>query len=184
MGEGALERQDRSMPLSPPQTINDLELVHRVSSVHPLILCYDGSDDAKYAIAQTGRLFPGGRALVLTVWQPISNLASVTWSGATVMPNFTELDDAASEDGALRAEEGAGIAREAGLDPEPLAVEADGPIWETIVETAERQQGAVIAMGSRGRMGLCSLLLGSVSGAVAQHAHRPILVIHRPSGTD
>jgi nucleotide-binding universal stress UspA family protein len=176
--------KDQGMPPSPTQTsADDLELAQEVSSVHPLILCYDGSDDAKYAIAQAGSLFPGDPALVLTVWQPISNLASVTWSGTAVMPNFTELDHAASEDGALRAEEGVGLAREAGLDAEALAAEADGPIWETIIETAERQQAAVIVMGSRGRTGLRSLLLGSVSGTVVQHAHRPILVIHRPSET-
>jgi nucleotide-binding universal stress UspA family protein len=173
------------MPPLPTQTpASELELVQRVSSAEPLILCYDGSDDAKYAIAQAGRLFPGGPALVLTVWQPISNLASVTWSGATVMANFTELDHAAAEDGALRAKEGVGLAREAGLDAEPLAVEADGPIWETIIEAAERRHAAVIVMGSRGLTGLRSILLGSVSGTVVQHAHRPILVIHRPSETD
>jgi nucleotide-binding universal stress UspA family protein len=117
----------------------------------------------------------------LTVWQPISGLASVTWSGATVMPNFTELDHVASEDGQGRAEEGVNLARESGLEAEPLAVEADGPIWETIIETADRRQAAVIVMGSRGLTGLRSMLLGSVSSTVVHHAHRPTLVVHRDS---
>lgn len=151
-----------------------------MSSIHPLILCYDGSEDAGHAIAQAGGLFPGGYALVLTVWQPISNLAAVTWSGATVMPNFTELDHAASEDGARRADDGVNLARESGLDAEPLAIEADGPIWETIINTAERRRASVIVMGSRGLTGLRSILLGSVSATVVHHAHRPTLVIHRP----
>lgn len=149
--------------------------------VDPLILCYDGSEDAKHMIAETGSLFPGGSALVLTVWQPISRLASVTWSGATVMPNFTEIDHVALNDGEARAEEGAALARGAGLQAEPLAVEAHGPIWETIIETAERERAAVIVMGSRGLTGLRSLVLGSVSGTVVHHAHRPTLVIHRSS---
>jgi nucleotide-binding universal stress UspA family protein len=185
MAKWSSSGKNHSMPPPPTQTSADeLELAQGVSSAHPLILCYDGSDDAKHAIAQAGRLFPGGHALVLTVWQPISNLASVTWSGATVMANFTEIDHAASEDGALKAEEGVGLAHEAGLDAEPLAVEADGPIWEMIVKLAERRQGAVIVMGSRGLTGLRSILLGSVSGTVVHHAHRPTLVIHRPRETD
>jgi len=147
----------------------------------PLMICYDGSEDAKHMIAETGILFPGRHALVLTVWQPISSLASVTWSGATVMPNFTELDHVASEDGRSRAEEGVDLARESGLEAEPLVVETNGPIWETIIETAELRRAAVIVMGSRGLTGLRSILLGSVSGTVVHHAHRPTLVIHRSS---
>lgn len=169
------------MPPSHTQTSAvELEPGPAVSSIHPLILCYDGSEDAGHAIAQAGGLFPGGYALVLTVWQPISNLAAVTWSGATVMPNFTELDHAASEDGARRADDGVNLARESGLDAEPLAIEADGPIWETIINTAERRRASVIVMGSRGLTGLRSILLGSVSATVVHHAHRPTLVIHRP----
>lgn len=150
-------------------------------SADQLMLCYDGSEDAKHMIAEAGDLFPGGHALVLTVWQPISGLASVTWSGATVMPNFTELDHLASEDGQGRAEEGVTLARESGLEAEPLAVEAEGPIWETIIQTAERRQAAIVVMGSRGLTGLRSMLLGSVSSAVVHHARRPTLVIHRNS---
>lgn len=147
----------------------------------PLMLCYDGSEDAKHMIAEAGILFPGRHALVLTVWQPISSLASVTWSGATTMPNFTELDQAASEDGRSRAENGVELARQSGLNAEPLAVETEGPIWKAIVETAERRRAAVVVMGSRGLSSLRSILLGSVSGAVVHHSHLPTLVIRRNS---
>lgn len=83
----------------------------------PLILCYDGSEDAKHAIERAGSFFSGRDALVLTVWQPTSGLGSFAWSGATAsMVNFVELDRAAAEDGGRIAAEGVGIARDAGLE--------------------------------------------------------------------
>lgn len=167
------------MPLSHiPTELPDLTAGDGVSRAHPLILCYDGSEDAKRAIEHAGALFSGRPAVVLTVWRSTTSLGSVGWSGATVMPNFAELDDAAFEAGATRAEEGVSLARRAGLEAEPLAVEADGPVWEAIVETADRRQAAVIVLGSRGLTGLRSILLGSVSGTVVHQAHRPTLVIH------
>lgn len=153
-----------------------------VSRAHPLLLCYDGSEDAKRAILHAGALFSGGEALVLTVWRSTTSLGSVGWSGATVMPNFAELDDAAFEAGATRAAEGVSLARQAGLQAEPLTIEADGPVWEAIVETADRRQAAVIVLGSRGLTSLRSILLGSVSATVVHQAHRPTLVIHAQGG--
>lgn len=172
------------MPQFQTQTVTDgPELDDAVSSAHRLILCYDGSEDAKRAIERAGALFPGEHALVLTVWQSISGLSSLSWSGATVMADFNQLDRLASQDGVDRAEEGARLAREAGLRAEPLAVQADGSIWETIIETAGRRHASVIVLGSRGLTGLRSILLGSVSGNVVHHAHRPTLVVHRPGET-
>lgn len=165
-------------PSQTPSELPDLAACGPVSRAHPLILCYDGSEDAKRAIEQAGVLFSGSHALVLTVWRSTTSLGSVGWSGATVMPNFAGLDDAAFEAAAIRADEGVSLARRAGLEAEPLAVEADGPIWEAIVETADRRQAAVIVLGSRGLTGLRSILLGSVSGTVVHQAHRPTLVIH------
>ncbi len=152
------------------------------SPTNPLILCYDGSEDAKHAIERAGALFPGGHALVLTVWQTIAGLGSFAWSGATAtMVNFVELDRAAAEDGGRIAEQGVRIARDAGLEAEPVAVKATGPVWEEIVETGDHHQASVIVMASRGLTGLRSILLGSVSSAVVHHAHQPTLVIHRDS---
>jgi nucleotide-binding universal stress UspA family protein len=147
----------------------------------PLVIGYDGSEHAKHAIRSAAGLLAGKDALVVTVWQPTSDVGAFAWYGAGPnMVNFAELDRAGAEAGGRVAEEGAQIAREAGLRAESIAIEATPPVWKTIVETADLHDAAAIVMGSRGLSGLRSLLLGSVSNAVVHHADRPTLVIHRP----
>ena len=51
---------------------------------HPVLLCFDGSDDAATAIAQAAELLAPRRAVVLTVWEPVA-----TWEPydpATILP--------------------------------------------------------------------------------------------------
>jgi nucleotide-binding universal stress UspA family protein len=120
----------------------------------------------------------------LTVWQPTAALGSFSWEGqAAGMVDFVELDRAGAEDAGRIAEEGVRLAREAGLEAEPLAIKAAGPVWKTIVETADAQEAAAIVMGSRGLTGVRSMLLGSVSSAVVHHADRPTLVVHGASSS-
>ena len=76
------------------------------------------------------------------------------------------------------AEEGCALAREAGLDPEPL-VAIGGPIWNRIVEVADERDAGLIVIGSRGRSGLRYAVLGSVAAAVAQHSKRSVLIVHQ-----
>lgn len=155
---------------------------HASTADGPLLLCYDGSDAAAHAIERAGLLFRGRNALVVTVWQPTA-LGSLAWSGATAsMDSFVELDRTAAEAGGRVACEGVRIAQEAGLDAEPVAVEATGPVWESILEIADRGDAATIVMGSRGLTGLRAVLLGSVSSAVVHRADRPTLIIPEPSG--
>jgi nucleotide-binding universal stress UspA family protein len=146
---------------------------------NPLMLCYDGSEDAKHMIVEAGNLFPGEHALVLTVRQTVSSMAGYDWAGVATMANFAELDRAAAEDAGRMAAEGVCLAQEAGLEAEPLAVRANGPVWEAIIDAGAQQQAAIVVMGSRGRNSLRSILLGSVSSTVVHHADRPTLVIHR-----
>jgi nucleotide-binding universal stress UspA family protein len=143
----------------------------------PLLVCYDGSEDARHAIQRAGELFANRRALVVTVWQPTVAPGSLGFSEGAGMVDFVQLDRAAAEDGARVAEEGVRIAQEAGLRAEPIAVEAAGPVWKTILEIADREVAATIVMGSRGLTGLRAMLLGSVSSAVVHHADRPTLII-------
>jgi hypothetical protein len=73
----------------------------------PLLICYDGSEDARHAIERAGNLLPGGRhALVLTVWQPIAGGASLAWAGMGISGvNSVELDREAAEEGGRIANE-------------------------------------------------------------------------------
>jgi nucleotide-binding universal stress UspA family protein len=169
-------RDDEVMPSTehidrPPSTDHD----------GPLLIGYDGSEHAKDAIRSAAGLLAIKDALVVTVWQPMSDLGAFAWYGAGPnLVNFAEVDRAGAEAGGRVAEEGAQIAREAGLRAESIAIEATPPVWKTIVETADLHDAAVIVMGSRGLTGLRSMLLGSVSNAVVHNTDRPTLVFHRP----
>jgi nucleotide-binding universal stress UspA family protein len=145
----------------------------------PLILCYDGSPDATHGIERASDLLAPRPALVLTVWEPVPVLGPGL-DGAAVIVNDLEFDRAAAEAAGRTAEEGARVAQNAGLEAEAVAVKAAGPVWQTIVEFADRHGAAAIVMGSRGLTGLRSMLLGSVSHGVVHHAKRPALVIHPP----
>jgi nucleotide-binding universal stress UspA family protein len=86
--------------------------------------------------------------------------------------------DAASEENArTRANEGVERARSAGLDPQPRVRVASGTIAEAILAEARAVQARAIVLGTRGLRGVKSLLLGSVSHAVVQHADRPVVVV-------
>jgi nucleotide-binding universal stress UspA family protein len=151
----------------------------------PLLLCYDGSEPAKHAIERAADLLRTRHAVVLTVWQPTAVLGSFAWAGATEsMLNYVELDRTAAELGGRIVSEGARVAEAAGMQAEPLAVEATGAVWKTILEVAESHDVSTIVIGSRGLTGLRSMLLGSVSSTVVHHADRPTLVIHSPGDDD
>jgi nucleotide-binding universal stress UspA family protein len=137
----------------------------------PLILCYDGSAGSKHAIEQVGHWFDGAHALVVTAWQRMPGLGS------------PGLDHTAAEGANATAVEGAQLAKEAGLEAEPVAIEAMGPAWQSISDLADRHHAALIVVGSRGLTGVRSVLLGSVSSAVVHHAHHPTLVVHADRGT-
>jgi nucleotide-binding universal stress UspA family protein len=150
---------------------------HTRTADGPLLLCYDGSEDAKHAIEHAGRVLGGRDALVVTVWEPTPALSGFASAGATDSTfDFVEVDRAAADLGERVARDGVRIALQAGLHAKPIAVEATGPVWKTIVEIANRHDAATIVMGSRGLTGLRPTLLGSVSSAIVHHADRPTLI--------
>ena len=147
---------------------------HTRTADGPLLLCYEGSRDAKHAIEHAGRLLGERDALVVTVWQPTPALDSSASAGASDDKlDVLEVDRAA----ARIARDGVRVAQQASLHAKPVAVEATGPVWKTIVEIADRHDAAIIAMGSRGLTGLRPMLQGSVSSSIVHHADRPTLII-------
>ncbi len=143
-----------------------------------ILLCYDGSSDAQCAIDRAGELLRGQSATILTVWDGLAAVLARAGTGVGIGALDFEAIDAASERSARqRAEEGVDRARRAGLTAEPRVKERGVTIWGTILEQAADVDASAIVLGSRGLTGLKSLLLGSVSQAVIQHADRPVIVV-------
>jgi nucleotide-binding universal stress UspA family protein len=137
----------------------------------PILLCYDGSDDAFRAIEYAAGLFAGRPAVVLSAWEKYGVFSGIIPPDDDVMQEATE----------RMAADGAERARAAGFgETTPLAVEADHGVADAIIEAADAHDASVVVMGTRGNTGIRSLLLGSVSHAVAHHARRPVLIV--PSG--
>ena len=150
---------------------------HTRTADGPLLLCYEGSEDAKHAIEHAGRLLGGRDALVVTVWQPMPALDTSSPAGATDSTfGAVEVDRAAADLGERVARDGVRLAQRVGIHAKPVAVEAAGPVWKTIIEIADRHDAAIIVMGSRGLTGLRPLLHGGVSSAILRHAYRPTLI--------
>jgi len=145
-----------------------------------VLIAYDGSRQAKGAIVEAGReLGAGRRAIVLTVREPLDQIAFVGLGGAATIgaETVSAMQEAAGKEAASVAEEGAQLAREAGFDAAARVAVGASP-WQEIVAIADELDAGVIAIGSRGRTGLPKVLLGSVASAVAQHSRRSVLIVH------
>jgi nucleotide-binding universal stress UspA family protein len=148
------------------------------SSDGPVLFAYDGSEYAKAAIAEAGsQLRSGRKAIVLAVWEPLESLPFWGAPMSRVPPEM--IQDAESEAEKLAAE-GAELAKQAGFDAEPGAVEGS-PVWQKIVEAAEERGAGTIVTGTHGRSGVAYVALGSVATAVAHHAKVPVLICGLPS---
>lgn len=148
-----------------------------------ILISYDGSDDSQVAIDHAGSLMPGAEATVITVWERF--LDAMLHSGAMgIGMGFAGVStddsdpDAATEEAALSsATKGAERAGAAGLVAMPRAMSRVGGIAQTLLIAAAEIDADLIIVGTRGLGGVKSLLLGSVSHELVQHADRSVLVV-------
>lgn len=148
-----------------------------------ILICYDGSADSRTAIQHGAQLLPGAAATVLTVWQPFVEVLAHSSAGLGLSPgvvDFEQIDQAARADADRRAAEGAELACQAGLDACSRACAQEKTTAHAILAEAEAVGADAILIGSRGLTGLRSVLLGSVSHAVIQHADRTVIVVPSP----
>jgi nucleotide-binding universal stress UspA family protein len=120
----------------------------------PVLIAYDGSDTARRAVQEAGKLFGSRQVLVVTVWEPgLAYEAEVP---------ITDLDMPAVP-----------------VDIEGARELADEvKVADTVVELARKRGVAAIVVGSRGLRGLRARLEGSTSNAVLRHAPCPVVVVH------
>lgn len=135
-----------------------------------IVVGVDGSSPSHEALRWAARLAPtlGATIQVVAAWQhqPSDDLmvqtAGVDWQQVS--------RDAVAE----------GVRTVFGADPPAGLVTTvlQGPPARTLLDAA--RGATMVVVGSRGLGGFAGLLLGSVSGHVAEHATCPVLVVHEP----
>jgi nucleotide-binding universal stress UspA family protein len=149
-----------------------------------ILICYDGSVDAQAAIRQAAELLSAEPATVLTVWEPFVEVLARTPSGFGLtagMVDVEKIDEANREASEQRAAEGTELARKAGFNAQSRTCAQDTTTANAILSQAEELGASAIVMGSRGLTGVKSILLGSVSHGVIQHADVGVFVVPSPA---
>jgi nucleotide-binding universal stress UspA family protein len=147
----------------------------------PVLLCYDGSDDAAVAIQSVARMLGPRSAVVLTVWervavwQPSDPATALTAPLSELASRALGLDEISADVARKQVEHGLELARAAGFIAQSRI--AQGKSWRVICEIGDELEAEAIVVGARGLSRVQSALLGSVSAAVVQHARRPVLVV-------
>jgi nucleotide-binding universal stress UspA family protein len=146
-----------------------------------ILIAYDGSDDAKAAIEQAGKLFPGATVTVLTVWERFIDTMARAGAGAGMIVDYDEIDTQSAQSAAEQSEEGVKLANESGLTATAKTAVVDSTISDAILDEAASSGASAVVTGSRGYTGVKSLMLGSVSHHLVQHADLPVVVVPSPA---
>jgi nucleotide-binding universal stress UspA family protein len=149
----------------------------------PVLIGYDGSAAAERALRETAELLSGREAVVVVVWKAGLGFELVELPAASVglppspidVRTALDVDRSLLESASRGAERAAELARELGLDAEPLVVADDPetPVDETLVRVARERDAQVVAVGAH-RHGP---ILGSITRGVVRNASCPALVV-------
>jgi len=158
-----------------------------VPDVRPVVLAYDGSEEAQAALREAVALFGDRPLIVASVWEP--GLAMATMMPPAGEPSMGYLPDPAEVDAIDRAqsghavdvaEAGARLARELGATAEAVSMPDSASIAETLIAIADERDARAIVVGSRGLGGIKARVLGSTSRKLLHDTHRPVLVVRTP----
>jgi nucleotide-binding universal stress UspA family protein len=143
-----------------------------------IVVGIDGSPGAQTALelAANEAAVRKARLRIVTVY----DVAAAAYAGGFVPPvDMTESLQAEAEQVALRA-----VSTAEALQPS-IYVEHEvlqGYAAEVLVR--ESAHASLVVVGSRGHGGFASLLLGSVSHQVAQHARCPVMIVPKPRAAE
>jgi nucleotide-binding universal stress UspA family protein len=142
-----------------------------------ILLAYDGSNSAMQAADLVGAVtWPTDTTVrVVTVIEP-TMVALTTWDA--VGPDYPEADDQITE--YYKGELAGSVRRLASSGRSVESAVLRGRPATVIVDEARAFGADLVVIGSRGRGTITSLVLGSVSAEVVDHAPCPVLVARRP----
>lgn len=146
--------------------------------VGTIVVGVDGSDCARAALICAAReaALRGATLRVVCAWE----LPAAIYAGGFAPPIDQTIMDGFCKEAETVVEESVTEARRA----EPT-VACEGQVVEghpASVLLDESRDASLVVVGSRGRGGFASLLLGSVSQHVVQHAGCPVLVVRSTAG--
>jgi nucleotide-binding universal stress UspA family protein len=140
-----------------------------------ILLAIDESKSSQAALQNViaRALPPGSEVKVLNVVEPPSLLLGREMSGPD--PEFETVWKALREQAKALVAKATEALRKPGLDVTPALEEGDPK--SRIIDLANEWHADLIVVGSHGRKGLNRFLLGSVSEAVARHAHCSVEIV-------
>ena len=144
-----------------------------------IVIGYDGSADARDAVAFAAGALRAETALVVNVWQPVLATAPPLAQPGVPLPPASE-EGRQLELAARRiAEEGAALARDAGLraEPEVRGGAGVGDVAAALHDAADQRDADLLVVGRRGMSRLRAALLGSVADAAVRDGRHPVLVV-------
>jgi nucleotide-binding universal stress UspA family protein len=150
----------------------------------PVIVGFDGMPASEQAVHQAAALFAPRSALVVVVWEAGRAFEAATLPvKALELPRSTldmrsafESERAAYEAAERLADQGAALARQAGLEAEGLAVADDVSVADTLVRVARELDGQALVIGARGHRDVRRLVLGSTLTGLLREAPCPVVV--------
>jgi nucleotide-binding universal stress UspA family protein len=143
-----------------------------------LLLCYDGSPSAKYAISVAQAAFGSAPATLLHVWTPPFPAADTF--GVAARPagvSLADLEQVALERAQVIAQQGYELAHRPDSVMDIRVERCGASLWRTVLDVADELDAELIVVGTRGVTVVQSALLGSVSNSVVNHSERPVLVV-------
>lgn len=137
-----------------------------------ILIPIDGSENAKRAIATLIKQHQAAEPRdihLLNVQMPVES------GHAKMFINQGDLDAYYRDEGRQALEGAAALLKQAGIPfTEHLAI---GHIAETVINFAQQHQFDQIVMGTHGRTGLTSLLMGSVASDVLRSSKVPVTLV-------
>ena len=141
----------------------------------PILICYDGSEEARHAITVAAELIGVQRRAVVV---DVAQLEVAADAFAAFGSGAGAVEQRLLRDALARAGEGVELARGLGFRALGRA-DLAAPTWRGLVQIADEIGAGLIVIGSRSLRGLSALVERSVSRDVAAHAGRPVLVVPR-----
>lgn len=151
-----------------------------------ILVCFDGSADAQAAIDRVATLMPGAEATVLVTWETILETMTRNGSlgmGLEMVSAYGDDDvDATIKQSARHRDRRRPARHLSGARRAPRVASRDVDIAAAILSVAADVNADLIVLGTRGRGGLNSMMLGSVSQSCARRLGRSMRCVARGAG--